>query len=231
MRGRDKKLVKKRRRERLCFGVLEGLRPSAFSFPFLFFSVSPCYNGVNFRLVSMSLASVFSGFSAFGFSGSRSLSGVSLAALRAACGAVPAPASVFVGCASGVDAAVRSAFPSAVVFSVASGSFGSGRGAFAARSVAVVRAVAAAGGLWVSFPSSSCPAGLLPSASSSRCFCGAGSGSWASLAFAVGLGVPAVVFCPAGVPSGWGFSPVSGAPGWFSFVPVAAPVVVQLSLF
>src|SRR5690606_34124227 len=95
-------------------------------------------------------------------------------------------------------------------------SFGSGRGAFARRSVAVVRAVASSpAGVWVSFPQSACPAGLLPSRSSSACFCGLGSGSWASLAFAVGLGVPSFVWLPAGVvpPAGWGFLSLGG--GWF----------------
>ena len=179
--------------------------------------------------VAVSLSSVFSGFSSFGFSGSR-VWGRSPAPLSLAASLVPSGSSVFVGCAAGVDAFFRLAFPSASVLSVASGSFGAvSRGAFAARSVACVRAVSAAGGLWVSFPSSACPAGLLPSASSSRAFCGSGSGSWASLAFAVGSGVPSVVFLGSlPVPSGWGLVPVAGSPGWFS-AGLSAPV--QLSLF
>lgn len=109
---------------------------------------------------------------------------------------------VAVGCAPGADALVRSApaFPAgAVVFRASS--FGRGRGAFAARSVALVRAVAASGpgrGL-VSFPGRACPASVIPSAASGSCFSGAGSGSWASCAFAAGLGVPVVVFLPASV--------------------------------
>lgn len=169
-----------------------------------------------------SVLSVVSGAAVVGFSGSRSVVPVVFPAVVAA---VAPGASVLVGCARGVDAAARAAFPGARVFSVSS--FGSGRGAFAARSVAFVRALSSAGGVLLSFPSSACPVGLVPSASSSRCFCGAGSGSWASLAFAVGLGVPCVVFAPFGVPAGWGFSSCGG--GWFSFVPVPAPV--QLSLF
>jgi hypothetical protein len=165
------------------------------------------------------------GFPVVGFSGSRSVSppAVVLAALVSAVSAVGC--SVFVGCAPGVDAVFRSAFPAARVFSAAS--FGRGRGAFAARSSAFVTALAGAGGCLVSFPSGPCPAGLVPSSSSSRAFCGAGSGSWASLALAVGLGVPCFVWLPAGVcpPSGWGFSGLGA--GWFSVVPVAA----QLSLF
>lgn len=179
----------------------------------------------------MSLAAIFPQFEAFGFSGSRHGFHSPGDASRIV-PLVPPSATVFVGCARGVDEFFRSSFPSASVFSARS--FGSGRGAFAARSVAVVRAVAAAGGLWVSFPSSPCPGGLIPSASSSRAFCGSGSGSWASLAFALGSGVPSLVFlgslpCPAG----WDLSPVPGCPGWFgcSVALGVCPPASQLSLF
>lgn len=177
----------------------------------------------------MSLSSLFSDFSAFGFSGGRVWNNP-VAPLSAAAAAVPSGSAVFVGCARGVDSYFRRIFPNASVLSVASGCFGAvSRGAFAARSVACVNAVSGAGGLWVSFPISACPAGLLPSSSSSRAFCGSGSGSWASLSFAVGSGVPCVVFLGSlPVPSGWGFAPVSGSPGWFS-VGLSSPV--QLSLF
>jgi hypothetical protein len=177
------------------------------------------------------IAGILFKFSAFGFSGSRHgfLSPVAASQIASL---IPQSASVFVGCARGVDQFFRNSFPSASVF--AASSFGSGRGAFAARSVAVVRAVAAAGGLWVSFPSSPCPGGLIPSASSSRAFCGSGSGSWASLAFALGSGVPSLVFlgslpCPAG----WDLSPVPGCPGWFgcSVALGVCPPASQLSLF
>ena len=177
----------------------------------------------------MSLPTIFSRFSAFGFSGSRS-SVPSGAAYRVA-RLVPASASVFVGCAPGVDEFFRSSFPSATVLQASS--FGSGPGAFAARSVAVVRAVAAADGLWVSFPCSPYPAGLLPSASSSRAFCGSGSGSWASLAFAVGSDVASLVFLGSlPCPRGWGLSPVSGWSGWFgcSVACGVRPAHTQLSL-
>lgn len=167
--------------------------------------------------------SVVSSASAVGFSGSR-FEFVPYS-VRLVAAAVPAGVPVFVGCASGVDAAVRGFFPGARVFSASA--FGSGRGSFAARSAACVRAVSAAGGLWVSFPSRPCPAGLAPSASSSRAFCGSGSGSWASLAFAVGLGVPCLVWCVA-PPAAWGFVSLGGG-WWFRCAPV--PVGVQLSLF
>lgn len=166
-----------------------------------------------------------------GFSGSRNPGGtIPPEVLLGAIAAVSPSASVFVGCAKGVDAVVRRTFGSRCqVFSVASGKWGSGRGAFAARSTACVKAVAAAGGMWVSFPSSACPAGLLPSASSCKCFSGSGSGSWASLAYALGSGVPCLVFLPKSVvaPAGWGLTPVVGCDHWFSSVPIAA----QLPLF
>lgn len=169
-------------------------------------------------MVPSSLISALSSAPLVGFSGSRS-SVPSVAGLVV--GWVRCP--VVVGCASGVDSFFRAWFPVAQVFSVSS--FGSGRGAFAARSVAFVRSLATASGVLVSLPSSACPVGLLPSASSSRAFCGLGSGSWASLAFAVGSGVPCFVFAPFGVPRGWGFVHCGG--DWFSFT----PATVQASLF
>ena len=126
-------------------------------------------------------------------------------------------ARVSVGCARGVDQAVRSALPPARVRVFRAAAFGSGRGAFAVRSAALVRSVARArSALFVCFPGRACPAGLVPSASARACFCGLGSGSWASLAFAVGLGIPALIWLPIGVavPAGWGFRPLGG--GWFS---------------
>ena len=161
---------------------------------------------------------------AVGFSGSRGSAVPSAVGLAAAAVAPPFGPPVFVGCASGVDAAVRALVPGASVFSASA--FGHGRGSFAARSVAVVSAVVAAAGsrgLWVAFPFAPCPVGLVPSASSSRCFSGFGSGTWASLAFAAGSGLPCLVFGFA-PPAAWGFAPVGG--GWFFR---GAPV--QLSLF
>lgn len=179
------------------------------------------------------IPSILSSAQCVGFSGSRSPGGVlPCAVLMSAIAAVSPSASVIVGCARGIDAVVRLAFGSRCqVFSVASGQWGAGRGAFAARSTACVRAVAAAGsgGLWVSFPCSACPAGLVPRASSSKCFSGHGSGSWGSLAFALGSGVPCLVFLPVGVvpPAGWSLATVANCDGWFSSVAIAA----QLSLF
>ncbi len=181
------------------------------------------------------LKEFFTSASVVGFSGSRRPGGaVSSAALLGAIASVPKSAKVVVGCATGVDAVVRLACPQAKVFSVASGQFGQGKSAFARRSIACVQSVADADGLWVSFPATACPAGLVPSASSSKCFSGSGSGTWASLALAIGLGVRSLVFLPAGVepPSGWGLSLVPGHLGWFSSAPVTvSPASAQLSLF
>lgn len=109
-----------------------------------------------------------------GFSGSRAPSVASVCALRSVLAALPSEVSVVVGCASGIDALVRSACPSARVFQARD--YGIGRGALAARSIACVRAVAAAGGVWVSFPDAPCPAGLRPSSSLSACLRATGRG-------------------------------------------------------
>lgn len=175
----------------------------------------------------MSVSRVLAAASCVGFSGSRSIPcAMSARAIRTAIAAVPSNVPVHVGCASGVDELVRSLCPRARVFSVAEVGF-DGRGAFARRSQLCVESVAVAGGVWCSFPGGACPAGLFPSASAARCFSGFGSGSWASLAFAAGLGVPCLLFLPPGVsaPTGWGF--IAGGSGWFFR---AAPAA-QLSLF
>lgn len=148
-----------------------------------------------------------------GFSGSRRLPPPFAPVVSGVVASVLAGGrSVAVGCAAGADAFVRAAAPSAAVFSASA--FGSGRSAFARRSVALVRAVSVGGpgsGLVV-FPAAPCPAGLVPSARSSACFCGLGSGSWASAAFAAGLGLPVLVF-----PCGF-----SALPPWGTWVPAAA---------
>ena len=144
--------------------------------------------------------------------------------LAAVAGAVPAGVPVLVGCVGGLCAAVRSRFPFARVF--AASAFGSGASAFARRSVALVRAAAAAGAVWLSFPAAACPPGLVPSSVSRRCFSGSGSGSWASLCFAVGLGVPAFVWLPPGCPAPSWLVPLGG--GWFRAVRPSPPVPVPL---
>lgn len=158
---------------------------------------------------------LLSGASSVAFSGGRRCPSVPGGLWAAVAAAVPGSAPVSVGCQRGVDAVFRGLFPSASVFRASS--FGSGRGSFAARSVAVVGSVSSRGGVFVSFPSAPCPV-LLPSSSSSRCFCGSGSGSWASLAFAIGSGVPSAVYLGSlPCPVGWGL--VGVGRGWFLFRP------------
>ena len=148
-----------------------------------------------------------------GFCGSRSLPASSSSLVSSVVGSVVASGrGVAVGCASGADALVRSSCPSAQVFAVASGRWGSGPGAFAARSSALVRAVAASGSGagFVGFVAGPCPAGVVP-ARSWRSGSSV-SGSWSSLALAAGLGVPVVVF-----PVGWAWRPPAWSGGrWVS---------------
>lgn len=147
--------------------------------------------------------------SVVGFSGSRRPCSVCASALLSFLPSVSAP-SVFVCDCVGVDALVRSFFPSSRLrlFSVASRV----RWAFASRSASFVRSLASVGGVLVSFPCRPCPVGLAPSPVVGRCFCGLGSGSWAEICFAVGLGVPVLVFLGS-VPAPSWLRPVSD--GWF----------------
>ena len=141
---------------------------------------------------------------------------------------------VAVGCASGVDSLVRSAFPSASVFSVSSFLVGGrvARASFARRSSALVSWCVGSGGLLVAFPLGACPSGVRPSS----CFSGRGSGSWGSVALAVGLGGSVLVVAPAGASAAWlgalapHFRCVGAAPcGGALWLSAAAPA--QLALF
>jgi hypothetical protein len=88
---------------------------------------------------------------------------------------------VGVGCASGIDAAVRSSFSAALIFKVQPPL---NRGAFAKRSQRMVNWLAAKNGLLIAFPSTACPLQVQPSST----FAGYGSGTWGSIALALGLG-------------------------------------------
>jgi len=182
----------------------------------------------------VSLSSFVCSFPCVAFSGSRvvgSSASVSCRSFLPVLGGFSA--SVGVGCASGVDSLVRSAFPSASVFRV--GSFAVGgrvsRASFALRSSALVSWCASSGGLLVAFPLGACPVGVAVSAS----FRGCGSGSWGSVALAVGLGCSVLVVVPAGAfpaPSvlACRFRFVGSAPcGGSLWLSVPAPV--QLALF
>lgn len=121
---------------------------------------------------------------------------------------------ILVGCANGADAFVREVAPAAKVFQAIN--YGTGPGSFAARSIAMVeRAATRAGSGLIAFPGIPCPSGLMPSARSRDCFCGLGSGSWASAALAAGLGLSVVIFpCGFSVLPPWGEWQPAGAGVW-----------------
>ena len=191
----------------------------------------------------VSLASFVGSFSCVAFSGSRvggSPASLSCRAFLPVLGGFRG--SVGVGCASGVDSVVRSAFPSASVFRVSSFAVGGrvSRASFALRSSALVSWSASSGGLLVAFPLGACPSGVAVSAS----FRGCGSGSWGSVALALGWGASVLVVSPVGVSSAWfgalasrfrcvGSAPCGGLLWVASSVPFPAPPVGggQLSLF
>ena len=181
------------------------------------------------------LSPLLRGVSSVGFSGSRSPSPAALSALASVCAVVPfSGCRVSVGCARGIDLAVRGVFSgsrSLLVFSAAAPRFAvaGSAGALALRSAACVRSVAPGRrGLLVVLPSGACPAGVRPGCS----FRGCGSGSWGSAALAVGLGRRVVVWLPADVaPPAWaGFSWSFLGAGWWFCSPAPA-ASVQLSLF
>ncbi len=169
----------------------------------------------------VSVASFVCSFPRVAFSGSRLSGSSAVVSARAFLPLVSGfSGSVGVGCASGVDSLVRSAFPSASVFRVSSFLVGGrvARASFALRSSALVHWVASGGGLLVAFPVGVAPVGLVPSAS----FRGFGSGSWGSVALALGLGVSVLVVLPACVcPVGGVFPAPASVSACFSCLGVA----------
>ncbi len=162
----------------------------------------------------MLISSLFSGLDTIAFSGSRSLSGAGLVALISIFPLVPVGCHIVVGCADGADLAVRRVFVGSrlCLFSVASGRFGAGRGAFARRSVAIVEAVPPDGLLVVIPGSVSPPPGVVPSCS----FRGGGSGSWGSAALALGTGRRVLLWLPVGaVPPAWTGVSWVAVDGWW----------------
>ena len=190
----------------------------------------------------VSVSSFVCSFPSVAFSGSRVLGSSASVSCRAFLPVLAGfSGSVAVGCASGVDSLVRSAFPSASVFSVSSFAVGGrvSRASFALRSSALVSWCASRSGLLVAFPLGACPSGVAVSAS----FRGCGSGSWGSVALALGLGCSVLVVAPVGVGSAWfgslassfrcvGSAPCGGSVWLASSVPFSAPPVGgQPSLF
>ncbi len=99
---------------------------------------------------------------------------------------------VAVGDATGADWIVRRYAPDALVF-CKDAYDGPMAAKLAQRSTAMVRHVVAHGGYIIGFPTAPCPKGLRPSPNPARCFAGFGSGTWATLALAAGLGLPVYV--------------------------------------
>jgi hypothetical protein len=176
------------------------------------FSVSAYRPSSSVRAVAVALEHV----RCVGFSGSRcGFTGQGEQAFIAAAAVMQSDCRVLVGDARGVDAEVRRWFSAADVFRVC----GSGRGAVAARSIRLVIQVQQFGGSLLVFPGAECPSGLRPSAQPRECFCGLGSGSWASAALAVGLGLPVLLWVPESgwLLRSWQLEPLGG--DWFGSLP------------
>lgn len=175
---------------------------------------------------------------AVGISGSTTPSAASLRALAALAALVPAHAAVMVGDARGIDSAAAALLPRALIFRV--GQHGSAlapfRAQLATRSIACVQATQRARGVWCAFPGRPAPPTLAPSHRPAKCFAGHGSGTWSSLALALGVGLPCIVYTPAEAapPAAWQLQPLGN--GWYFAPPAAlaqpsAATVQQLLLF
>lgn len=145
---------------------------------------------------------------------------------------IPKSKKVVVGCARGIDKVVRDVRGSnCKVFEADKQPHAIVAHRLVARSIACVSACATSNssGLWVSFPIHACPASIAPSPDSRACFNGSGSGSWSSLAYAIGSGISAIAFLPQGFRplSYWNMQPVDGALGWWQF----QSGQIQLKLF
>ena len=168
---------------------------------------------------------LFKDLKSMGFSGSRSPSEEAEKALKELLDLVPSGARISVGCARGIDAIARNYFQNSnlEVFSVSSGEFGTGRAAFARRSSACVLSVSE-NGLIVAVPSSAAPVGVKVGKS----FNGRGSGTWGTIAFALGHGRKVLVWADK-VPQWEKVSWEKLENNWWLGVPVIPPS--QLSLF
>lgn len=132
---------------------------------------------------------------------------------------------VGVGCAAGADLYVRQACTQAIVYRAQSRQ----PRHLVKRSCQLAQAVSAAGfaGYMLGFPHAPCPVALVPSPLPSRCFCGLGSGSWATLAYASGLGARVWVY-GSPVPSHW---PGKWSPFMGGQLYTPPPVPQQMGLF
>ena len=142
----------------------------------------PCHISTNH------ISSLICSFPVIGFSGSRNpYSQASNAISKILPKLAGYSGVVGVGCAKGVDQLVRSYFPQAKVFKVQPPI---NPKAFALRSTRLVSWVVASSGLLIAFPSTSCPSCVTPAI----VFHGHGSGTWGSVALAIGKGASVLVF-------------------------------------
>lgn len=167
------------------------------------------------------MESIINQFQVFAFSGSRNCPDC-ITAANAVLSVVPKASSVIVGDCKGVDACARAAFRHAHVFWAAC--YG---GILPRRSAAVVEACVEANGLFCSFPSGKCPDTVKPSRSVRACFSGGGSGSWASLALAIGHGSACLVCVHPHLAPSWLVNRATWIGGSYWFV-TSQPVTTEI---
>lgn len=146
--------------------------------------------------------SLINSFDNIAFSGSR-FGSVKCASLLS--GLSNFNGTIRVGCAKGVDSLVQHSFENAIIFKAKSHS----KKELVIRSTNLVKSNGIAGGLLIAFPCGAKPNKVSPS----HTFYGGGSGTWGSIALAIGFGYPVIFFtatCP------WQFCS-NLSTGWFYF--------------
>lgn len=121
----------------------------------------------------------------YGFTGPRKLTNLYTARVLAELAKLGAVHQWHVGDALGLNALIRTINPEATVYRAE----GRQPWQLAKRSKAMVDAIAAVGGELHAWPNKSCPDGVKPSST----FNGKGSGTWGTIAYAIGRGVPVVL--------------------------------------
>lgn len=169
-----------------------------------------------------------SAFSSVAFTGCRKV--VPVRQLELALSRLSPSAAIAVGCAAGVDQAVRDRVRCEKIFRA--NDFGGINTHYVAklalRSTAMVEWVRQREGVLISFPSKPCPEKLLPKPTWPS---GHGSGTWSTTALAIGLKMPVLLWTPQGEAPDWGFETLGG--GWHVWqnpVPVPEPSFLQLAL-
>jgi hypothetical protein len=174
-----------------------------------------------FSSVNSQLDTVVKNSKAIGFSGSRSPDNQQIKALKYIIQKVPKKAEICVGCANGIDNLVINNFPHARVFKATDYQTHI-KAALASRSTACVKAIPSSpDGLIIAIPSGSCPHEVKPS----RSFAGHGSGTWGTIAIAIGLEKRVCVFSPN--PPQWVGQQIEE--NWWYYEPILQPI--QISLF